>query len=219
MAHICDFRIFTAPAGGLTGLSSLGVGLSDAYHSIALSNKKSYKVSNDTTHDKTFTIQAFTWDSDTGRSVHQGALPVLIKQAMAQNSIVISAATGRVFVNIAIKPEARKPVLHSVLRNLPFGGIVSGLNMIHGLWAVALPEPDEVYFSVTAMETDSTKYSFRGEKTLNEINLALFKKKAWAFADPTTRGKIESVVGALAEGAGATDGPLADIGELVGRVL
>jgi hypothetical protein len=169
MPQICDFRIFTAPAGGLTGLASLGVGLSDAYHSIPLSTKKSYKVANDTTHDKAFTIQAF--------------------------------------------------------KDLPFGAIVNGLNMIHGLWAVAQPEPNEVYFSITAMETESTKYSFLGEKTLNEINLALFKKKAWAFADPTTRGQIEAVVGALVEGMGALDEmdalaePLSDISELVGRLL
>ena len=58
MPHSCDFRIFTAPAGGLTGLASLGVGLSDAYHSIPLSAKKSYKVANDTMHNKAFTIQA-----------------------------------------------------------------------------------------------------------------------------------------------------------------
>jgi hypothetical protein len=219
MPQICDFRIFTAPAGGLTGLASLGVGLSDAYHSIPLSRKKSYKVANDTTHNKAFTIQAFTWEADTGTSVHQGALPTLIKQAMAQNPIKISSATGRVYVNISVKTEPEKHTLRSVLKNLPFGAIVSGLNMMHGLWAVAQPEPNEVYFSITAMETESTKYSFSGEKTLNDINLALFKKKAWAFADPTTRGQIEAVVGALAEGTGALEGPLSDVGELVGRLL
>jgi hypothetical protein len=63
-------------------------------------------------------------------------------------------------------------------------------------------------FSITAMETETTKYKFSGEKTLNEINIALWKKKAFAFADPTTRGKVEAAVGALTEGLGGDMGGL-----------
>jgi hypothetical protein len=201
MPHSCDFRIFTAPVGGLTGLASLGVGLSDAYYSIPLSAKKSYKVANDTKHNKAFTIQAYTWDLEAGKSVHQGALPALIKQAMAQNPIKISSATGKVYVNISLKTEP-EPRSHSLLKGLSFGPIATGLKMVYGLWEAAQPEPNEVMFSITAMETETTKYKFSGEKTLNEINIALWKKKAFAFADPTTRGKVEAAVGALTEGLG-----------------
>lgn len=56
MAQICSFRIFTAPEGGLTGQHLLGMGRGDRYYSIPLSAKKSYKVANDTGHDKAFTI-------------------------------------------------------------------------------------------------------------------------------------------------------------------
>jgi hypothetical protein len=201
MPQSCDFRIFTAPAGGLTGLASLGVGLSDAYYSIPLSNKESYKVANDTTHDKAFTIQAFTWDSETKKTAHQGALPALIQQAMAQNPIKISSATGKVYVNISLKTTEREKAGDVFLKYL--GPVVTGVRMMHGLWKVAQPDPIEVYFSITAMETDSTKYKFSGEKTLNQINIELWRTKAFAFADPTTRGKIESAVGCLTEGLGA----------------
>ena len=203
MEECCDFRIFTAPAGGLTGLASLGVGMRDAYHVISLARKKSYKVANDTTHDKTFTIHAFSMNAENGVDPRQGALPVLIQEAMAQSPIRISSATGTVYVNISLKSQ--KPG-NSLLKKLSFGSIVTGLKMIHGLWSVAQPEPNEVYFSITAMETESTKYKFSGEKTLNEINIALWRKQAFAFADPTTRGNIEAVVGALTEGLGADSG-------------
>ena len=173
MEECCDFRIFTAPAGGLTGLASLGVGMRDAYHAISLARKKSYKVANDTTHDKTFTIHAFSMNAENGIDPRQGALPMLIQEAVAQN-----------YVNISLKSQ--KPG-NSLLKKLYFGPIVTGLKMIHGLWSVAQPEPNEV-------------------KTLNEINIALWRKQAFAFADPTTRGNIEAVVGALTEGLGADSG-------------
>lgn len=220
MADICSFRIFTAPVGGLTGLHALGGGRGDSYYSIPLSSKTSYKVANDTSHDKAFTIQAFTYDSDTGKSVHQGALPNLIRQAMANSDIKISSATGKGYVNISLKTEDEKPV-HGLLSNLSFSPwvkmAVGGLKMLHGLTEVA--KPNEVYFSITAMKTDSTVYIFKGETTLNAINIALWRKKAFAISDKTTAGTVEAVVGALAEGLGGGDGLAGDVGDLVGNVL
>jgi hypothetical protein len=196
------------------------MGRGDRYFSIPLSAKKSYKVANDTSHDKAFTIQAFTYESDSGQSLYQGALPSLIQQAMANSDIEISSSTGRVYVNISVKEEAEKPVV-GLLGKLPFSGpfqlIAGGLKMLHGLSEVA--KPKEVHFSITAMETPATVYRFKGAATLNAINIALWRKKAFAIADTTTAGTVEAVVGALAEGVGGLDGLAGEIGGLAGNLL
>lgn len=219
MAKVCNFRIFTAPSGGLTGMSSLGVGLGDQYFSIPLASKSAYAVANDTKQNLAFTIQAFTYDEETGKSVHQGALPTLIRQAMAGSTIRISSATGKVYVNMSVKPEREHHTLHALLKGLPFGRIAGGLSMISGLWEVAQPEPKELLFSISARETETTQYSFQGEKTLNEINIALWRRKAFAFAEPSNSDKAKAVVGALAEGLGGTEGPVGDLADLTSRLL
>lgn len=139
---------------------------------------------------------------------------------MANSDIAISSSTGKVFVNISVKEEAEKPVV-GLLGRLPFGGpfamLAGGLKMLHGLSEVA--KPSEVWFSITAMETPATAYSFKGAATLNAINIALWRKKAFAIADKTTAGTVEAVVGALAEGAANLDGLAGKVGELAGNLL
>ena len=234
MAHFCSLRIFTAPAGGLTGLHELGMGRGDHYYTIPLAMKKSYKVANDTTHNKAFTIQAFTYNSDTGNSVHQGAFPSLIRDAMVQNPIEISSATDRAYVNVSVKEETKQAPAHGIISKLSFSAgagasallnathswmklAMGGLKMMHGLKEAA--EPDEVYFSITALRTPATVYSFKGVKTLNEINIALWRRKAWAVADKTTASTIEAVVGALAEGLGGVEFSDEEVGNLVDKAL
>ncbi len=122
-------------------------------------------------------------------------------------------------MNISVKPDREHQTVKSILRGLPFGRIAGGLSMIQGLWDVAQPEPKEVLFSITATETETTKYRFSGEKTLNEINIALWRNKAFAFAEPSTADKAAAVVGALAEGLGGTEGPVGDLADLASRLL
>jgi hypothetical protein len=200
----------------------LGGGQHDSYFHIPLAAKKSYKVANEMSHNNAFTIQAYTWDTETDKSVHHGATPDLIRQALLDHSTIkISSASGRAYVNVSVKEEFEKDRNDRLVDAFIPAWVklfVGGAKMIMAFQEMA--KPKEVYFSITAEPADSTVYKFTGEVTLLQISLELRRRKAFAIADKTTAGTVEAVVGALAAGAGATEiEGLADFAGVVGDVI
>lgn len=192
----CSLRILTT-----------AINLGRNYHTIPLSDKKAYSVSNEVAGTETFSIKAFTLD-DKGAVTGEGALPSAIRYYLGSEKckdIKISSKTGTCYVNVALKkkqPSAAAKIMGKVEPFIPLaasvGMIVSACKLCDAFTDAA--EENEVHFSLTAKKVDATKFSFDGELTLLEIGQRAAQAKAFAVADKSHTGVALNTIGAALSG-------------------
>jgi hypothetical protein len=198
----CSLRI-------LTGTANLG----RSYYTIPLSDKKAYSVSNEVTGSDTFSIRAFMVD-DKGSVTSPGATPSLIRQYLGSatcKDIKISSKTGTCYVNVALKQKQETKVGAIARKVEPFIPINPVVGVFVGLAkscssAMGLAEENEVHFSISAKKDDTTRFSFEGALTLQEIGQRATQAKAFSVADKSDGDKVAGVLSVLLTGIGGAIG-------------
>jgi hypothetical protein len=197
---VCSLRVITTTNG----------------HSVPLSGWDTYTVAKDNHDSEAFTIKACMAESERGAVSSWGATSSAIK-AFLQNAqyrgIHVVSQTGTCHVNVALKSEKENSAIkkiESMVELTPVAGqIYSGFKFMVGV--MNLRSEPEVMFSITAVPTDDTKFTFNGKQTLLQVYYAAVNAKAFACADKTIVQKAAAVGELVANALGPAGGVVADV--------